>query len=120
MSEARIFKGGEFLVADATSGEIFTPEDLSDEQKQIAETASQFVANDVLPRIEEIEQQHFEISTELMRRAGALGLLRHRPRAARLLRPAGDGHGRRELQRARGALGVSVRPGPASLRGRGR
>jgi alkylation response protein AidB-like acyl-CoA dehydrogenase len=75
MSDGKIFKGGEFLVTDATSSEIFTPEDLSDEQKQIAETTSQYLANDVMPRIDEIEQQRFEVSTQLMRKAGELGLL---------------------------------------------
>ena len=33
----RIFKGGEFLVTEVTCDEIFTPEEFTDEQKQIAE-----------------------------------------------------------------------------------
>ena len=50
---ARIYKGGEYLVAEATCDEIFTPEEFTDEQKQIAETTEQFVANEILPHLEE-------------------------------------------------------------------
>ncbi|HXV20778.1 MAG TPA: acyl-CoA dehydrogenase family protein, partial [Desulfuromonadales bacterium] len=71
----RIFKGGEYLVAEATCKEVFTPEDFTDEQKQIAETTEQFVTNDILPHAEEIEQQNFDLVVEGMRKAGELGLL---------------------------------------------
>jgi alkylation response protein AidB-like acyl-CoA dehydrogenase len=71
----RIFKGGEYLVAEVTCKEVFTPEDFTDEQKQIAETTEQFVANDILPYAEEIEQQNFDLVVEGMRKAGELGLL---------------------------------------------
>ena len=71
----RVFKGGEYLVAEVPCEEVFTPEDFTDEQKQIAETTEKFVTNDILPHAEEIEQQNFDLVVEGMRKAGELGLL---------------------------------------------
>jgi alkylation response protein AidB-like acyl-CoA dehydrogenase len=71
----RIFKGGEYLVAEVTCNEVFTPEDFTDEQKQIAETTEQFVTNDILPHAEEIEHQNFDLVVEGMHKCGELGLL---------------------------------------------
>lgn len=71
----RIFKGGEYLVAEVTKDDVFTPEDFTDEQRQIAETTEQFVTNDILPHAEEIEAQNFDLVVEGMRKAGELGLL---------------------------------------------
>ena len=34
---ARIFKGAEFLITEATQADVFTPEDFTDEQRQIGE-----------------------------------------------------------------------------------
>ena len=72
---ARIFKGAEFLVAETSKEEVFTPEDFSDEQRQIGQMTEQFVANEVVPLREEIEHQHFEHVVQLMRKCGELGLL---------------------------------------------
>lgn len=74
MSE--IIKGGSFLLETPPMERIFTPEDITDDQRMIAETAASFVHKDVLPVLEEIENQHnFEHSVRLMRKAGELGLL---------------------------------------------
>lgn len=71
----KIIKGGEFLIAEAPKGAIFTPEDFSDEQRQIAQTTEQFVINEILPHAEEIEHQNFDLVVQGMRRCGELGLL---------------------------------------------
>ena len=71
----RIFKGGEFLIAEVACEEVFTPEQFTDEQKQIAETTEQFVENEILPNLEEIEAQNFDLVVEGMRKCGELGLL---------------------------------------------
>ncbi len=68
-------KGCEYLLAETGLEQLFTPEDFSDEQRQIAETTEQFVTNEVLPRIEEIEGQNFEVTVELLKKCGELGLL---------------------------------------------
>lgn len=71
----KIFKGGEFLVVEAACDDIFTPEEFTDEQKQIAETTELFVENEILPHIDEIDAQNFERVVEGMRKCGELGLL---------------------------------------------
>jgi alkylation response protein AidB-like acyl-CoA dehydrogenase len=67
--------GGSFLIEDARPEEVFTPEDFTDEQKQIAQTTAEFAEKSVLPRVAEIEAKDFTVTRELLREAGALGLL---------------------------------------------
>ena len=45
----KVFKGGEYLQTQVDCNDVFTPEDFSDEQKQIGETTEQFVLNEVQP-----------------------------------------------------------------------
>jgi alkylation response protein AidB-like acyl-CoA dehydrogenase len=71
----KLFKGAEYLITEVHKDEVFTPEDFSDEQKQIAETTEQFVLNEVIPFREEIENHNFDKVVELMRKCGELGLL---------------------------------------------
>jgi butyryl-CoA dehydrogenase len=67
--------GGSFLIEDLLPGDIFTPEDFSLEQKQIAQTTIDFAEEKILPLTDEIEEKNFEASRSLMRQAGELGLL---------------------------------------------
>ena len=73
--DRRPVTGGSFLIEDLTSAEIFTPEDFSLEQRQIAETTAKFAEDRIATQIAEIEAKHFEVSRSLMREAGELGLL---------------------------------------------
>jgi alkylation response protein AidB-like acyl-CoA dehydrogenase len=68
-------RGGSWLVEDTSAESIFTPEHLSDEHRLIGQTADEFVANEVLPAIERLEQKDWELARRLVRRAGELGLL---------------------------------------------
>ena len=68
-------KGGAFLLNDLRPKDIFTPEDFTEEQRQIAETAHQFAANEVVPAAQEIEAKNFVVTCELLRKAGELGLM---------------------------------------------
>jgi alkylation response protein AidB-like acyl-CoA dehydrogenase len=67
--------GGSFLIEDLLPEDIFTPEDFSTEQKQIAKMAIDFAEEKILPSVAEIEKKNFEVSRSLMRQAGELGLL---------------------------------------------
>jgi alkylation response protein AidB-like acyl-CoA dehydrogenase len=71
----KIFSGGEYLLGASECTEIFTPEDFSDEHKQIGETTEQFVLNEVQPVNEAIESKDFTLMVELIRKSGDLGLL---------------------------------------------
>jgi len=72
---ARVFKGAEYLVVESSKDDVFTPEDFSDEQREIGRTTEMFVQNEVMPLREEMEHQHFEHVVHLMKRCGELGLL---------------------------------------------
>jgi len=72
---ARRIPGGSFLTEEREPREIFTPEDLSEEQRQIAKTAAEFTRNEVMPAAAEIEAKNFAVTTALLRKAGDLGLM---------------------------------------------
>lgn len=69
------FPGGNFLIANASPAEIFTPEDFTDEQRQIAQTTTDFAEKSVLPHTVELEAKNFEVTRKLILEAGSLGLL---------------------------------------------
>src|SRR5689334_19778712 len=68
-------KGGEFLIAEPTAAEIFTPEDFTDEQKMIGDTTREFIDNEVRPNLEAMEKHAWEVARELVKKGGELGLL---------------------------------------------
>jgi alkylation response protein AidB-like acyl-CoA dehydrogenase len=69
-------KGGEFLIRDTESKDIFIPEEWNEEQKMISQTCSEFLETEVKPRLDEIDSQKDEsLMPSLMDKAGALGLL---------------------------------------------
>ena len=72
---AKLFKGAEYLISEVDKNDIFTPEDFTDEQKQIGDTTEQFVLNEVIPHREEIEHHNLPLTVELMKKCGELGLL---------------------------------------------
>jgi alkylation response protein AidB-like acyl-CoA dehydrogenase len=68
-------RGGAFIIAESTPEEIFTPADLSDDQRLIGQTTEEFVTKEVLPRISELEQHKKGVLPELLKKAGEIGLL---------------------------------------------
>ena len=68
-------KGGSFLIEEPQPQAIFTPEDFTEQHRLIADTAEQFMRNEVLPRWEQIEHQEPGLTPKLLRQAGELGLL---------------------------------------------
>lgn len=70
-----IIKGGGFLIEDVDINRVITPEDFTDEQKMIAQTTQEYVTNEVLPVVENLEHHEFEHSVRLLKTAGDLGLL---------------------------------------------
>ncbi|MFS8189344.1 acyl-CoA dehydrogenase family protein [Rossellomorea marisflavi] len=71
----KLIKGGSFLIEDVTYEQVFTPEDYSDEHKMIAKTTEDYVLNEVVPVIENLENHEFDHSVRLLKEAGELGLL---------------------------------------------
>ena len=65
--------GGSFLLETRAPAEVFTPEDLNDEQRQIAATAAQFAREEILPAATAIEAKEPGVAPGLLRKAAALG-----------------------------------------------
>jgi alkylation response protein AidB-like acyl-CoA dehydrogenase len=72
---AKRVTGGSFLIEDLTPEDIFTLEDISSEHRQIADVAAKFAEEKIYPQVHEIEAKNFDVSRQLMRELGALGLL---------------------------------------------
>lgn len=73
--EKKVLKGGEFVIKDSDPQSVFTPEDVSEEQKMMAETARDFIDKEILPNVEEIDKQNFDLVIQKFEQAGELGLL---------------------------------------------
>jgi alkylation response protein AidB-like acyl-CoA dehydrogenase len=73
--QARTIKGGGFLIEDLTPSEVFTPEDITEEQRMFAAAAEEFLRKEVIPQEDRIYAKDWAVHRELMRKAGDLGLL---------------------------------------------
>ena len=67
--------GADWLFRDTDPADVFTPERLSEEHRLIAQTAAEFVTNEVAPALPELEKKNWKIARDLVARAGALGLI---------------------------------------------
>src|SRR5271157_1095752 len=68
-------KGGAFLTQDCRPDEIFTREDLSEQQRMIAKTAEEFVVSEILPQAEYLEHhKDYEMMRDLLKKAADIGL----------------------------------------------
>ena len=68
-------RGGAFLITDSAPQDVFTPADLTDDQRLIGQTAEEFVRKEVVPLIPELEQHKQGLMAQLLRKAGEIGLL---------------------------------------------
>jgi alkylation response protein AidB-like acyl-CoA dehydrogenase len=69
-------KGGEFLIRETASDEIFIPEEWSEEQRMIYKSCMDFVKQEVHTRLDEIDSmKNPKLIPELMEKAKTLGLL---------------------------------------------
>src|ERR687883_446844 len=73
--DKKIVVGGSFLIEERTAEEVFTPEDFTEEHHMIADTARQFMDNEVRPRIDELEKKDWRLLRELVRKGAELGFI---------------------------------------------
>ncbi len=66
-------RSGQFLIERTPAQDVFTPEDFDQEARLMGKTAEEFIRNEVLPRLEEIEQAKEGLMRELDRKMGELG-----------------------------------------------
>jgi butyryl-CoA dehydrogenase len=65
--------GGSFLLETRIPVEVFTPEDLNEEQRQIAATAARFAREEILPAVAAIEAKEPGVLAATLKKAGELG-----------------------------------------------
>lgn len=75
METVEYIKGGSFLLEEIDSSAIFTPEDFNEQHRMIAQTTSDFVDNEILPRVREIDEQQEGLTVSLLKKAGEIGIL---------------------------------------------
>ena len=68
-------KGGEFLLKESLSNEIFTPEDFSEEQLMMKETIIDFMDREIWPDKMKYEEKNYDLTLQAMKKIGELGLL---------------------------------------------
>jgi len=68
-------RGGSYLVESPRPEDIFTPGESTDEQRLIAQTAGEFVTNEVLPLVADLELHKEGLMPALLKKCGELGLL---------------------------------------------
>lgn len=68
-------KGGSFLIESISPQEIFTPEEFTEEQRLMAQAATEFIVGEVQPLIDEIEEKKEGLLPGLVKKAGELGFL---------------------------------------------
>jgi alkylation response protein AidB-like acyl-CoA dehydrogenase len=67
---------GQFLTADVEPKDVFTREELTDEQRLCGQTAAEFMRQEVVPREQQLYAHDWGLTRELLRKAAALDLLR--------------------------------------------
>lgn len=65
--------GGSFLLDTRTPAEVFTPEDLNEEQRQIATTARKFALDEILTQADAIEAKTEGVLKGILAKAAELG-----------------------------------------------
>src|SRR5246127_3531358 len=68
-------KGGSFLLESPAAQDIFTPADLTDDQRLIGQTAEEFVTKEVLPLVKELEAKKAGLMPQLVKKGGEVGLM---------------------------------------------
>jgi hypothetical protein len=67
-------KGGSFLIETRAPRDVFTSEDITDQHKLIGRTAQEFIDQEIVPRLHEIEDKKPGVLRELLTKAAGVSL----------------------------------------------
>lgn len=70
-----ILRGGQFLVKETLCEDVFTLEDLTEEQKMMRDSTKEFVDRELWAHWERFEKKDYAFTESCMKKAGELGLL---------------------------------------------
>lgn len=73
--DKKTIKGGEFLIKETSYEDIFIPEEFNEEQDMMAQTTADFVEQQILPKIDDLDNHDTKLLSKLVKDAGELGLL---------------------------------------------
>ena len=76
MADTQTLIGGQFLTTSVDARDVFTREELSDEQRLFGQTAAEFMRNEVLPNEGRLFAHDWDFVRTLLRKAADLDLLR--------------------------------------------
>ncbi len=68
-------KGSEFLIKETLAQDIFIPEQWNEEQLMMKKTCEDFIATEVSPILDKIDNQEEGLMVSIMKKAGELGIL---------------------------------------------
>tara|TARA_R110002049_G_scaffold25972_2_gene90797 strand:- start:20410 stop:22221 length:1812 start_codon:yes stop_codon:yes gene_type:complete len=74
-TEKDILRGGQFLVREISSDEMFTPEDFNEDQLMMKEAVTEFVDREIWSKKAQFEKKDYALTESCMRKAGELGFL---------------------------------------------
>ncbi len=67
--------GGDFLITETPASDIFTLENLNEEQKMLRDSIREFIDREVVPHHERFEHKDYALTEECMRKLGEMGVL---------------------------------------------
>src|SRR6056300_1277150 len=70
-----LLRGGHFIVKETSCDDVFTLEDLSEEQKMMRDSTKEFADRELWANWERFEKKDYEFTFQCMKKAGELGLL---------------------------------------------
>jgi alkylation response protein AidB-like acyl-CoA dehydrogenase len=76
MADTQTMIGGQFLTTSVDARDVFTREELTDEQRMFGQTAAEFMRNEVLPNEGRLFAHDWDFVRTLLRKAADLDLLR--------------------------------------------
>ena len=68
-------RGGSFLIETPLPQDVFTPADITDDQRLVGRTAEEFVTKEILPAVKDLEAKKPGLMVQMVKKAGELGLL---------------------------------------------
>ncbi len=71
----QVLNGGEFLISEVDPSNMFITSDLTEEQRMVLNMVNDFIEKEVVPNSAKIEKLDIELTKDLLRKAGELGIL---------------------------------------------
>lgn len=75
LEKQEVLNGAEFLIKESNPSMIYSPEDITEEQRMFKDMAREFIKKEVIPNVEKLDKHDWELAVSIFDKAGELGLL---------------------------------------------